>query len=44
VAGVVIGCVAAIGLGGFGYYRLKKKFHIRDKKYMKADASPTTSV
>jgi len=36
VAGLVIGVVAAVGLGGFGYYKLKQKFHIRDKKYIAA--------
>jgi len=41
VAGVVIGCVAFVGLVGFGYYRLNKKFHIRDKKYI---AAATASV
>jgi len=34
VAGLVIGVMAAIGLGGFGYYQLKRRFHIRDKKHI----------
>jgi hypothetical protein len=34
VAGLVIGTVALIGLGGFGWYSLKRKFHIRDKKHI----------
>jgi len=37
VAGVVIGCVAAVGLAGFGYWQLKKKFHVRDKKYIQTN-------
>jgi len=39
VAGVVIGCVAFAGLIGFGYYKLNKKFHIRDKKYIAANTA-----
>jgi len=34
VAGVVIGCIAIVGLGGAGWWQLKKKFHIRDKKHI----------
>jgi hypothetical protein len=34
VAGVVIGCVALVGLGVGGWWQLKKKFHIRDKKHI----------
>jgi len=41
VAGVVIGTLCMAGLAGFGYYRLKQKFHIRDKKYIAtATAAP----
>jgi len=39
VAGVVIGCVAFVGLVGFGYWKLNQKFHIRDKKYIAASTN-----
>jgi len=44
VAGLVIGVLALVGLGGFGYYKLNQKFHFRDKKYIAAaTAAPATA-